>query len=130
MQAKEAAERLGITQRMLRHYEKQGLLEVGRTLNGYRHYSETDLRRAGRIRDFIAVGFSTREIRTMSACLSDEGAGPCEGGIEKMLEKLEHIERLRADLEERREAVLSRLVAMRHGLSKADTSGELLEAAQ
>lgn len=130
MQAKEAAERLGITQRMLRHYEKQGLLEVGRTLNGYRHYSETDLRRAGRIRDFIAVGFSTREIRAMSACLSDEGAGPCEGGIEKMLEKLEHIERLRADLEERREAVLSRLVAMRRGLSNADPSGELLESAQ
>ena len=120
MQAKEAAERLGITQRMLRHYEKQGLMAVGRSLNGYRHYREADLRRAGRIRDFIATGFSTREIRAMSSCLSDEGSGPCEGGIEKLTEKLEHIERLQTDLDERRDALLDRLARLREGLSDAD----------
>lgn len=117
MQAKEAAEQLGITQRILRHYEKEGLLEVGRTLNGYRSYSAADLRRAGRIRDFIATGFSVREIRAMRACLSDDGTGPCEGGIEKLTEKLEHIDRLRADLEQKRSAVLDRLVTLRNGLS-------------
>lgn len=117
MQAKEAAARLGITQRMLRHYEKQGLLTVGRTLNGYRHYSPADLRRAERIRDFIATGFSTREIQSMSACLSDDGSGPCEGGIEKLLEKLEHIERLRSDLEGKRSAVLDRLSVLRKELA-------------
>ncbi|MEL7527077.1 MAG: MerR family transcriptional regulator [Pseudomonadota bacterium] len=117
MQAKEAAERLGITQRMLRHYEKEGLLDVSRTLNGYRRYSEADLRRAGRVRDFIATGFSTREIRAMSACLSDEGSGPCEGGIEKLTQKLVHIDRLRAELDEKRSAVLERLATLRNGLS-------------
>lgn len=127
MQAKEAAERLGITQRMLRHYEKEGLIEVDRMLNGYRHYNELDLRRAGRIRDFIATGFSTREIRAMSACLSDEGSGPCEGGIEKLMEKLAHIERLRDDLDERREAVLDRLASLKNSLSNSNNSGELLE---
>jgi DNA-binding transcriptional MerR regulator len=127
MQAKEAAERLGITQRMLRHYEKEGLISVGRTLNRYRNYGESDLRRAGRIRDFIAIGFSTREIRAMSACLSDEGAGPCEGGIEKLMEKLEHIERLKADLDERRDAVLDRLAAWKNDLAKVDASGEQLK---
>ncbi|MDF1671295.1 MAG: MerR family transcriptional regulator [Roseovarius sp.] len=127
MQAKEAAERLGITQRMLRHYEKQGLMAVGRTLNGYRHYREADLRRAGRIRDFIATGFSTREIRAMSSCLSDEGSGPCEGGIEKLTEKLEHIERLRSDLDARREALLDRLASLRGGLSNADRLGQPLD---
>lgn len=117
MQAKEAAERLKITQRMLRHYEKEGLLEVGRTLNGYRSYTEADLRRAGRIRDFIATGFSTREIRAMVACLSDEGSGPCEGGVEKLREKLEHIERLRAELDEKRGAVIDRLGTLQNGLA-------------
>ncbi|SPH21036.1 hypothetical protein ASD8599_01777 [Ascidiaceihabitans donghaensis] len=117
MQSKEAAERLRITQRMLRHYENEGLLEVGRALNGYRSYTEADLRRAGRVRDFIATGFSTREIRAMSACLSDEGSGPCEGGIEKLLEKLEHIDRLRADLEEKRSAVIDRLATLQNGLA-------------
>lgn len=117
MQAKEASERLGITQRMLRHYEKEGLLEIGRRLNGYRSYNEVDLRRAARIRDFIATGFSTREIRAMSACLSDAGDGPCEGGIEKLTEKLEHIDQLRAELDERRSAVLDRLATLKKGLS-------------
>ena len=107
MQIKEAAERLGISERMLRHYETAGLLDARRAQNGYRSYSEADLRRAGRIRDLIATGFSTREVRAMAACLSDEGAGPCEGGIPQLLEKLEHIDRLRADLDARREAVLS-----------------------
>ena len=123
MQAKEAAERLGLTQRMLRHYEKEGLLKVGRTVNGYRHYDEADLRRAGRIRDFISIGFSTREIRAMSACLSDEGSGPCEGGIGKLSDKLEHIERLKADLDARRDAILDRLADLRHGLSNPDRLG-------
>ena len=121
MQAKEAAARLGITQRMLRHYEKQGLMRVGRALNSYRHYGEADLRRAERIRDFIAIGFSTREIRAMSACLSDEGSGPCEGGIGKLTDKLEHIERLRADLDMRREAVLDRLASLMERLPNRDT---------
>ncbi|MES0809472.1 MerR family transcriptional regulator [Roseibium sp. SCPC15] len=122
MQAKEAAERLGITQRMLRHYEKAGLLEVRRTGNGYRIYSDADLRRAGRVRDFIATGFSTREIRAMSACLSDDGAGPCEDGIDRLMEKLEHIERLRADLDARRDAVLERISALREGLASQRAS--------
>jgi len=117
MQAKEAAEKLEITQRMLRHYEKEGLMEVGRSLNGYRTYTAADLRRAGRIRDFIATGFSTREIRAMSACLSDEGSGPCEGGVEKLREKLEHIDRLRAELEDKRNVVIDRLAALQNRLA-------------
>jgi len=84
MQIKEAAERLGIAQRMLRHYENSGLMDARRSDNGYRSYSEADLRCAGRIRDLIATGFSTREVRAMTACLSDEGAGPCVGGIPQL----------------------------------------------
>ncbi len=121
MQAKEAAEKLEITQRMLRHYEKEGLMEVGRTLNGYRSYSAADLRRAGRIRDFIATGFSTREIRAMSACLSDEGSGPCEGGVEKLREKLEHIDRLRAELDDKRNVVIDRLAALQNRLASVSS---------
>lgn len=128
MQTKKAAERLGITQRMLRHYEKAGLIVVSRTLNGYRHYSEADLRRARRIQAFIATGFSTREIRAMASCLSDEGSGPCEAGIEKLKEKLAQIDRLRADLEERQNTIQRRLAFLELELaskSRAKYSDEL-----
>jgi len=75
MQIKEAAERLGITERMLRHYEKEGLMDARRSENGYRSYSEADLRREGRIRDLIATGFSTREVRAMAG--RPRSAGRC-----------------------------------------------------
>lgn len=57
----------------------------------------------------------------MSACLSDQGAGPCSGGIAKLTEKLEQIDRLRAELEEKRSAVLERLHTLRGGLSAGDS---------
>lgn len=120
MHPKEAADHLGVSQRMLRHYEKQGLLNVRRSLNGYRYYSAKDLRRASRIRDFIASGFSTREIQAMSACLSDEGTGPCEGGIAKMIEKLKHIDSQRADLDSKRAAVLDRIAELRESSTPHD----------
>lgn len=116
MRAKEAAEKLGITQRMLRHYEKAGLLNIERADNGYRSYTATDLRRIERIRSFIAIGFSTREVLSMSACLSDEGAGPCEEGIGLMLEKLKHIDQLRADLDRRRNAIVDHISALQKAL--------------
>jgi len=122
MQIKEAADRLGISERRLRHYETSGLMETSRSDNGYRRYSEADLRRAGRIRDLIATGFSTREVRAMAACLSDEGDGPCEDGIPMMLKKLAHIDRLRADLDARREAVLGRIAVLREALGDGEVS--------
>lgn len=122
MQIKEAADRLGISERMLRHYERAGLMETSRQDNGYRRYTEADLRRAGRIRDLIATGFSTREVRAMAACLSDDGAGPCADGIPMMLKKLEHIDRLRADLDARRTAVLDRIAVLRAALGDDEVS--------
>jgi len=122
MQIKEAADRLGISERMLRHYETAGLMEARRSDNGYRRYTEADLRRAGRIRDLIATGFSTREVRAMAACLSDEGDGPCEEGIPMMEKKLEHIDRLRADLDARRAAVLERIAVLRAALGDEEVS--------
>lgn len=113
MRIKEAARRLGISERMLRHYENEGLLRPRRSENGYRWYDEAELRRVARIRDLLAAGFSTREIRSMAACLSDEGAGPCEAGIRQLLRKLEQIERPRAELDARREEILRRLAALR-----------------
>lgn len=118
MQIKEAAERLGLTQRRLRHYEQEGLLDIARSDTGYRVFTEADLRRAGRIRDLIASGFSTRELRKMSDCLSDAGDAPCEGGIPLMRDKLASIDRMRAELETRREAVLQRLATLEQSLSR------------
>lgn len=128
MQAKEAANYLGISQRMLRHYEKVGLLDIRRNDNGYRIYTDADLRRARRIRDFIATGFSTREIHSMSACLSDEGDGPCEGGITQMMEKLAHIDQLMLDLNQKREAVLARISSLKAAFPENNLDADIQPA--
>lgn len=125
MFASEAATKLGITQRMLRHYEKAGLITVKRAENGYRYYSEADLRRVRRIHDFISVGFSTRELRAMSACLSDDGAGPCAGGLDKLSEKLIHVEKLITELSERRHTIKSRIEHLEIAFSHQEKSAKL-----
>ncbi len=65
----------------------------------------------------------------MAARLSDEGAGPCERGIPQLLKKLEHIDRLGADLEAKREAVLSRLAMFPESLSNHNEWTDLLQLA-
>ena len=49
MRINEAAEQLGLSQRALKYYEKEGLLEVRRDENGYRNYSAQDLERLKKI---------------------------------------------------------------------------------
>jgi MerR family transcriptional regulator, heat shock protein HspR len=49
----EAAQKLGITARMLREYEKKGLLSVYRDTNGYRFFSKDDIHWIQCIRDLI-----------------------------------------------------------------------------
>ena len=42
----EVARRSGVSTRMLRHYDALGLVRpTGRTIGGYREYSEADIRR-------------------------------------------------------------------------------------
>lgn len=117
MQIKEAAEKVGVSERMLRHYEQQGLMEPDRGDNEYRRYSDADLRRAVRIRDLIAAGFSTREVRALAPCLSDDGAGPCEQGLVDLEQKLTHIENLRNDLDRKQAAILKRIAEFQAALA-------------
>lgn len=117
MQIKEASDHLGLSPRSLRHYEQTGLLLPSRDTNGYRSYGPADLRKAGRIRDMIATGFSTREILKMAPCLTDEGAGACEVGLTDLEHKLSQIKRLINDLKARRETTLDRIASFRNDLS-------------
>jgi DNA-binding transcriptional MerR regulator len=117
MQIKEASDHLGLSPRSLRHYEQASLLSPSRDTNGYRIYSPADLRKAGRIRDMIATGFSTREILKMAPCLTDDGAGACEAGLTDLEHKLSQIDRLIADLQTRRQTTLERISNFRNDLS-------------
>lgn len=63
MQIGELARRAGVSTRALRYYEQVGLLAPARAANGYREYDELDLIHARNIRDLLAIGLTTEDIR-------------------------------------------------------------------
>lgn len=67
MKTKELEKRLGITKDTLRFYEKEGLIKPSRDDNGYRHYSEEDVRIIQMIMFFRSIEFTIDEIRQLFA---------------------------------------------------------------
>lgn len=60
MKIGELAVRTGISTRMLRYYEAQGLLNPERSPNGYREFQDGDIERAGSVASLIQSGLTTR----------------------------------------------------------------------
>jgi DNA-binding transcriptional MerR regulator len=70
----EVARRCGVSTRMLRHYDTLGLVRpTGRTVGGYREYSEADLRRIFHVEGLRTLGLSLRQI---GRALADPGFAP------------------------------------------------------
>ena len=65
MRINEAAEQLGLSQRALKYYEKEGLLEVRRDENGYRNYSAQDLERLKKISLYRKLGIAIKDIERL-----------------------------------------------------------------
>ena len=92
MKIKTVEELVGITKKNIRFYEEQGLLAPGRAENGYREYSEADMRRLKQIKFLRKLYVPVEEIRELF-----EGKISLDGCLEKHLEGLD---RRRLDLEE------------------------------
>ncbi|MEJ7757944.1 MAG: MerR family transcriptional regulator [Nocardioidaceae bacterium] len=69
MRASEAAGAAGVSVKALRYYEDSGLLRPARRSNGYRDYSEDDIRLASEIRVLTSLGLTTQETRPFLDCL-------------------------------------------------------------
>lgn len=62
MLIQEVSARTGVSERMLRHYEKLGLLHPSRTDAGYRVYGDDDLRQIVSIGKYRKTGLPLKEI--------------------------------------------------------------------
>ncbi|RIJ76781.1 MerR family transcriptional regulator [Nakamurella silvestris] len=120
MRIGELGQQTGVSTRTLRYYESLGLLRGRRSSNGYRVYTEEDLREVAEIRALVDLGFALEETRPFVECLRSghEVAGSCADSLAVYRRKIaevdsytEQLARVRAQLvadlevaEERRNA--------------------------
>jgi DNA-binding transcriptional MerR regulator len=71
--------RTGVSIRLLRYYEEQGLLQPAREPSGYREYREDDVGAVRNIRTLLAAGLSTHTIAEMLPCMVDDERGLAPG---------------------------------------------------
>ena len=83
MRIGELAAAAGVSVRVLRHYEAQGLIQSRRSANGYREYPNGVIETVRQVRLLLDCGFSTRQIYGVLPCFG-EGANfdpvTCAGG--------------------------------------------------
>lgn len=66
------AERTGVSERLLRYYEEQGMLSPARLASGYREYAESDVGTVRRIRALLAAGLTTAVIARVLPCIEGD----------------------------------------------------------
>lgn len=71
MRIGELSARTGVSRRLLRYYEEQGLLVSSRSPSGQRHYDDEHVQRVRLIRAFLAAGMSSSTIAEMVPCMAE-----------------------------------------------------------
>ncbi len=107
MRIGELARKTGVSVRMLRYYEIQGLLTPRRTAGGYRIYAKGDTERVRRIVLLNRAGLSLATLRPVIACevqgdadfqLCDALKETLQATATELNEQIENLRRLRAVL--------------------------------
>jgi len=99
----ELSRRTGVGERLLRYYERAGLIHAERRANGYRDYTDATVRTVRQVRALLAAGLPTRVIRQVLPCAAgDAGLRPCPGVLDTLRGRLSVLDRRAADLSEAR----------------------------
>ncbi len=100
------AKRTGITERLLRYYEKAGLLTSSRRANGYRDYDDGAEQTVRQIRALLAAGLPTMLIKQVLPCAQEDGSlRPCPGILNRPRAQLARLDRRAAELADARQAL-------------------------
>ncbi|MGW1375318.1 MerR family transcriptional regulator [Streptomyces sp. NPDC002446] len=114
MRIGELARRTGVSTRVLRYYEQRGLLRAERDANGYRRYGEGAAETVGRIRELLATGLNTDDIRELLPCAQGGPAlTPCAFSYGVVARKMAQLDAEMAELARRRAALGEYVQVMR-----------------
>lgn len=95
MQIGTLSKRTGVSVRMLRYYEEEGLLRPGRRDSGYRDYGEAEERVVRRIRMLSEAGLKLDTIRTLLPCVLTDRPDfePCAEVIATLTQEVSGLDR-------------------------------------
>lgn len=116
MKISELARRAGVTTKAVRYYEALGLLEPERLANGYRTYTEHDVRLVREIRALHRLGIPVERTRPFLECLAagSAHADDCPASLATYREAIDELtERIEA-LTARRTALIANLRVAAH----------------
>lgn len=116
MKISELARRAGVTTKAVRYYEALGLLEPERLANGYRTYTEDDVRLVREIRALHRLGIPVERTRPFLECLAagSAHADDCPASLATYREAIDELtERIEA-LTARRTALIANLRVAAH----------------
>lgn len=115
----DTARRSGVSARMIRHYEKLGLLpKVARSESGYRFYGESDLRTLDFIRRARDLGFAIEDIARLMNLWQNQRRRSDD--VKRLVQRhLKQLEEKSAEIEDMRRA-LRHLAAHCHGDDRPD----------
>jgi DNA-binding transcriptional MerR regulator len=84
----------GVSIKALRYYEAVGLVRPGRRTNGYRVYSEEDVRAAAELRQLMALGLTTQEAEPFLECLraGHDAVDDCPESIAAYQHKIDQLD--------------------------------------
>ncbi|MEO3875268.1 MerR family transcriptional regulator [Nonomuraea sp. B12E4] len=100
----ELARRTGVSERLLRYYERRGLIAAERLANGYRDYGESAEQAVVQVRALLAAGLPTRTIRQILPCAVERSRlRPCPGVLDALREHLATLDRRADELARARE---------------------------
>lgn len=114
MRIGELARRTGVSERMLRYYEQEGLLRPKRTDSGYRDYGPEEVDAAYRIRVLSAAGLKISSIRLLLPCVlgAKRVFHPCAEARAALRREVEKLDVKLHDLAQSRRVVASLLHAI------------------
>lgn len=116
MKISELARRAGVTTKAVRYYESLGLITPERLSNGYRNYTEDDVRLVREIRTLHRLGIPVERTRPFLECLAAGRpyADDCPASLASYREAIDELtERIEA-LTVRRAALIDNLNAAAH----------------
>jgi peroxiredoxin/DNA-binding transcriptional MerR regulator len=111
MRIGELATRAQVSIKAVRYYEQLGLVQPERSSNGYRDYSDRDLRVVSEIRALSGFGISPGRAAPFVACLETghQHSDECPASLAAYRDGIAELDRTIASLSSRREHLVARL---------------------